>query len=324
MTDHELIDKLLDGTLSKDEYARLRKKVNSMSDSQIVEWIDSSSDNRECDIPEEAFDRVRNGLHAEIRHTLWRRRLSRWTVVAAMIMVPLLLAGMLYFYHRSARLDAYDNMLGSTTSIATGEDESMTVILPDGTKAFMEPVSTIDYAMSEFSDISRSISFTGEAFFDVVHRDGTPFVIQTEAMTVTVKGTSFLVSAHEGAATMAVYLESGMVELESKLSGMTVTMSPGQYASLDCKDGRFTLSEVDNRNDATAMARGDMIFHDTALKDVLEDIKKQYGVTIRIGCPEMLDQHFTGYIPSGNLDEALDIIGSLLDCTVTPEITPPN
>ena len=85
------------------------------------------------------------------------------------------------------------DVLFSTLSIPRGGEYQ--VVLPDGTKVWMNAASTLRYP-TRFTGNERKVFLNGEAYFEVVKNARMPFrVIVDTDMTVQVLGTHFNIKA---------------------------------------------------------------------------------------------------------------------------------
>lgn len=313
MMEKELYQKMLDGRLTKAELDEFRRRVAMMTDDSLNEMIDSGVSNSQLPSAQ-ALCHIRENINLQIEKYLRRRHFMRILSMAAMILLPLTIGCLVFFYIRFSNISDYSGLISSEFSISTTADEYLKIALPDGSTADLDPSSELSYSMKNFSDIGRTVSFSGDAFFDIASKSGVPFYIDAEGVTVIVKGTSFMLSAQPGADKVALYLETGKVELLSKITGKSISVRPGQLAMMNYPDGNFELCRADNRNDARAIARGDLIFQNTPLGEVLNAIEHEYGIEINTS-ENIADNTFTGYIPANNLDEAVRLLESSLNCS---------
>ena len=75
--------------------------------------------------------------------------------------------------------------------------------------------STLTMA-KDFNEQSREVTLEGEAFFDVSHNPGKPFIIHTTSMNVRVLGTVFNVKAYPADKLAETSLLKGSVEITLK------------------------------------------------------------------------------------------------------------
>ena len=118
------------------------------------------------------------------------------------------------------------------------------VILPDGTKVWLNSASSLTFPTS-FAGIERSVTLTGEAYFEVSHLDvaqpssgrevpGTkmagnvPFLVTANGVQVQVMGTHFNVNAYTEETLLRTTLLEGSVKVTKETT--SVILKPGQQA----------------------------------------------------------------------------------------------
>ena len=69
------------------------------------------------------------------------------------------------------------------------------VQLADGTQVWLNAASTLQYPAS-FNGSDRTVTLTGEAYFEVAQDASKPFFVKVNGMTVQVLGTHFNVNAY--------------------------------------------------------------------------------------------------------------------------------
>jgi len=74
--------------------------------------------------------------------------------------------------------------------VVAGEGIVKEVVLPDGTKVWLNNSATLKYPR-EFSENERNVHLEGEAYFEVTKNRHKPFTVQSGAMCVRVLGTTF-------------------------------------------------------------------------------------------------------------------------------------
>lgn len=86
------------------------------------------------------------------------------------------------------------------------------IVLPDGTKVWLNANSRIKYAM-DFLKGDRKVLLTGEAYFDVVKDPQKRFIVQTSDLAIRVWGTKFNVKAYPEEKTIQTTLVEGSVSI---------------------------------------------------------------------------------------------------------------
>src|SRR5690606_18166904 len=105
-----------------------------------------------------------------------------WRVAAAVV----LLVGLYFLIQWINRpFDVY----------TTGFGEQMTIQLPDESIIQLNSNSTLTWGREWENEGERIVNLEGEAFFQVEHLDGLPFVVNTDDISVHVTGTQFNVNS---------------------------------------------------------------------------------------------------------------------------------
>ncbi len=316
MTDQELYNKMINSKLNPKELAEFKERVSSLSDESLNNLIDSSE--MSSVYPSEAtLENMYANIHVRIGQSRKRPLKYRVLSYAAIIILPLLLGCTIFFYIKSAQLDDYSQLLASEIKISTSEDERLTVLMPDGSTAALEPMSELEYSMKDFNNNGRTVNFSGTAFFNIVNKGGIPFNVDSKDLKVIVKGTSFMFSARMNEESAGLFLESGKVKLISRISGMSVSLVPGDLALLCYPGGDFFIRKADNRNDANAIMRGDLIFYSCSIDSIMSKIADVYSLEYLLENKGIINKPFTGYLPSNNLDEAISIIEYAFKCKIS-------
>lgn len=178
--------------------------------------------------------------------------------------------------------------------VQTANANEFKVTLSDGTTVYLNAGSSLRFP-SQFSKSERRIHISGEAYLSVTKREvegkKIPFVVETDRQEIEVLGTEFNVDAYPGSKKQYVALLHGRVRVKHLKSGEALTLLPGQAS--ESSEG---LS-LDQRSveALSAWHRGDFMFEEATLGDILKQIARWYDV--EIDCPsEALEMKFTGTI----------------------------
>jgi len=197
-------------------------------------------------------------------------RMYRWTVAAAVV----LLIGLgryfwVNFHHASSLAD---------NVISTARGEQREVILPDGSHVWLNSASSIRWAVP-FNEKERSVELSGEAFFDVQHAGKVPFLIHSGAITTTVLGTSFDVTAYPHQKNMTVSVQSGKVKVEAG-SRLLAILEKGRQVSVNA-DASSYQKDVDPLAIA-AWRTGNLVYKDEMLEDIVADLQRVFKDSVEI------------------------------------------
>lgn len=183
--------------------------------------------------------------------------------------------------------------------------------LPDGTKIALNYDSQVTYDPEAFAKGERRIDFDGEGYFQVKKDSRHPFVIHAQGLQVEVLGTVFNLLARNGDTHSELFLEEGSVRLMSVLTGEKVLLSPNQKAVLSVETGHIVVQTMENIAEASAWRKGDLIFCNEPLGNVLRTLEGCYGYKITTDCEDCLTDEFTGILPTWDINEVLEVLEKL-------------
>lgn len=167
------------------------------------------------------------------------------------------------------------------------------IILDDGTEIWLNSASELRYP-SHFAGNERRVRLIGEAYFQVAPNEMMPFIVDTRDMDVKVLGTSFNVSVYPDEASCHATLVEGRVEVEDKVNGERVVLTPGRQALLQGKE--MTVREVNTK--LYSMWRLDRFtFASEDMEGVIRKLSRWYNVDFFFANPSMKQKRFTGSLP---------------------------
>jgi ferric-dicitrate binding protein FerR (iron transport regulator) len=167
-------------------------------------------------------------------------------------------------------------------------------------------------------DAIRDVRLTGQAFFEVVKKVDSPFVLELGDVGLKVTGTSFNASSYKDDPSIEVVLETGKVALfEGTYANAEkfTLLEPGEIAVYRKGSRGFTVERTDVRRH-TSWTTGELIFRDTHLADVFKQMERWYNVKILVEDPEINTYLFTATIKKESLESILRLIEytSNLEC----------
>lgn len=178
-------------------------------------------------------------------------------------------------------------------SINTPVGGQYQVMLPDGSKAYLNSISSIKFP-TRFTGNERKVHITGEVYLEVT-RSKTPFVVDVAGhQKITVLGTQFNVNAYPDEEAIATTLIEGSVKLQNNESGAVTKIKPGQQVRLKGAVTN-TLDHVDVDH-ITAWRKGYFSFNQTPMPEIMRQLSRWYGAKITID-PQVVNETFTGKIP---------------------------
>lgn len=191
------------------------------------------------------------------------------------------------------------NTFTPTTELA-GNGKQTTFLLPDNSEVVLNSGSQIDYKKWNW-DSNRKLELNGEAYFKVAK--GKKFEVNTNLGKVSVLGTQFNVKARKDRFDVVCF--EGKVKVN--FNTQEVILTPGQMVSFEGNEKIVSKTISDAK---PVWLSKELSFEKEKLTAVLEEIQRQYNVTIDAKNIKS-DQLFTGKIPTNNIDIALKTITSI-------------
>ncbi len=274
---------------------------------EIMEWYEASEANREQFLRERRiFDALllhgcdNGGRRGKVLPGLIRRFVMTAVRVAAMVAIAVL-AGLSYHLFRGE-----EQVLMSVVSVPAGQRAD--IILPDGSKVCLNALSTLSYPTT-FSNGSREVNLSGQAYFDVTHDEKAPFTVHAGHYDVRVLGTQFDVEAYQGTDDFCTTLISGSVLVSKGAEGAgaeKVILKPNEKAYLS--DGRLAVAEVEDMS-SLRWREGLVCFNKETFPNIMKQFEKYYGVKIEISPTVNRTDTYTGkFRQSDGLDYALRVL----------------
>ncbi|MDN5287883.1 MAG: hypothetical protein JWR38_4157 [Mucilaginibacter sp.] len=159
-------------------------------------------------------------------------------------------------------------------TIETPQGGQYQVILPDGSKVWLNAFSSLKFPVSFLSQKERRVELSGEAYFEVEHRKDLPFRVVTNKQVVEVLGTHFDINAYPDETLTRTVLLQGAVKLTA--GNNTAVLKPGQQADLQ-RDIKVTYV---NAEDAVAWKNGYFKFDDEKLEAIMGSVARWYDVKV--------------------------------------------
>jgi ferric-dicitrate binding protein FerR (iron transport regulator) len=187
-----------------------------------------------------------------------------------------------------------------TSAISCPPGQHLSCSLPDGSTIELNAVSKVVYRPLWWR-FERKLSFNGEGFFRV--EKGKKFEVVSENGRTIVLGTSFNIYSREREYIVSCF--TGKVKVISITSEETI-LSPDQTASIS-PEGRISLSKEDGPGVSNAWMNNMFRFTGRPLKQVFNEIGRQYAVTIIFNPTQ--DYAYTGYFSKDKpVEETLALI----------------
>lgn len=204
-------------------------------------------------------------------------------------------------------------------TVSTAAMEKREVILPDGSKVFMNQNSSLRYA-NNLSGAERAVYLEGEAFFDVAQQEARPFVVYAKHTQTQVLGTTFDIKAY-AEQPVEVAVLSGKVAVSRKTEDKSANR-------LILTKGRKAIFKTDRQMEEIAIADPNLMawkenvlqFKNVSIRSVMNTLESYYNVKIVIEDSSVASLDYIGYFSnSPRLEDVLDAVVATAPLTWTKE-----
>jgi ferric-dicitrate binding protein FerR (iron transport regulator) len=234
-----------------------------------------------------------------------KRFLFYWQRIAAIILLPLIIGGAVYFIQ--AKHTSNNSVVWQT--IVTPPGVKSHLQLSDGTLVWLNSGSSLKYP-SSFSDKTRNVKLQGEAFFDVAKDAKHPFNVDLGKINIEVIGTTFNTINYEQEGQSEIVLTSGKVKLFEKHENINLLISemkPGQQAIYLKAENTISLKTVDTEK-YTSWIDGKLVFRDDAMTEVVRKLDRWFNVQIEMDDPGIEDYIYTATFQDETIEQILNLI----------------
>lgn len=233
------------------------------------------------------------------------RTVGKWTArVAAVIIMVLFLQELSQFGSKSAK---------------TSFGQKRTFILPDSSKIYLNSNSKISYIRGWKTDKPREIWMDGEALFEVKHtaiknrlRDNDFFIVHVGDLSLTVLGTRFNVKKRRQKT--AITLLEGRIRIEGP-DGLKKILAPGETFVYDKSNETQKLIQ-NEASKISSWIENEMDVEHSSLADLIEILEDNYGYTVQLQDPDLLEKRLSGTIPIRHVNDIIFVIRHTMNVNI--------
>jgi transmembrane sensor len=336
-----LLEKQASGTLSSEDIAELYRLLNNSENISKIEnysdqiWEQSHSGSDVLTSP-----KIWNNINQKLNLTTPEPFVPYRKIVGLQVIkyaaIVLLSVGLTWLFFSSKERAMQNKLSYNEFSVPYGSKS--TLVLPDGTKIWMNSGSKIRYP-EKFAPNDRTIYLEGEAFFDVTHNPQRPFIVKTSDINIKVYGTRFNVKSFPEENIIETALLSGSVEIErTNSTGQVlnnIKMVPNQVVSYLKRKGEF-VSDIPSVNASeqkkvvaivssgkvneiksisispielvTSWKDEQLIFKKENIQNIIVKMQRWYDVKITLQNEDIKKCIFTGTFDKETVEEALDAL----------------
>jgi len=206
-----------------------------------------------------------------------------------------------------------------------------TVVLPDGSKVWLNSGSELSYPPDLSYDGKRLVTLRGEAFFDIRENKENPFYIRAKQINIKVLGTRFNIKSYPDETNVEATLVSGeillyknqgeekavrlnrphqqaIIKSEPSNKNLTGTTKPGKTIPANPAKTERTGIKVDQLEEpslVTSWKEGQLKFKEENFENLSRRLERWYNVNIHFNNERLKDVTFTGTFEKESIEQVL-------------------
>jgi transmembrane sensor len=209
-------------------------------------------------------------------------------------------------------------------TLSTPKGGQYQLVLPDGSQVWLNAASSVRFPTS-FSGTERIVTITGEVYFEVVHNNKKPFIVElppnggVAGGRVEVLGTHFNVNAYDDESSIRTTLLEGSVKVSSgpsyakapageAIGNNTVILKPGEQVSIS-QTSELSQPIPAQTDEVMAWKNGLFQFENTDIKTIMRQLCRWYNVEVEYKTTTLQNEPlFIEISRNKNLSDVLKLI----------------
>ena len=289
-----ILSRILSGEANPEEKEKFYEELGeSEADQELFYeinslWIRASMQNKSLDV-ESAYLEFQGRVRQPLPRTVYSFGI-RAMKYAAILLLILFIGGFAGYYFEGN----LERSNSGTQKFSALKGSVSIVELADGTKIWLNSGSQLTYR-EDIKGHQRLAELTGEAYFEVIHKDNFPLLVKTGKITFRDVGTTFNIKAYPGDNLIETSLVEGKAELLNSKGNSFLTLKPGESA-IYSKDNDRTVMKPIIDNVLSAWRDGKFVIRDQRLEDIFSELSRWYDVRFKFENEKLKDYRFTGNI----------------------------
>ncbi len=309
----ELLDCFMHGELSAEQEHELRTWFKQPGAREVLfqhysqSWTEAEGKKISVEIQNRMFRNIQNRIHAETgrrekRKSVQKLQFRQWLPYAAAVVF---LLGFTTFVHLYLNLaNKTENYSLQTYKVLVDKGQRASVILPDGTKVWLNSHSELTYN-GNYGKGNRQVILSGEGYFEVAKDSTSRFIVKAGEMKVEALGTTFNVKAYQEDKELTTTLFEGKVR--TSIGKDEFILKPDESLSFDKSSRRMVVSD-----DLAAYARmwkeNELVFKGVTMEEVAVMLDRLYNVKVRFASEKVKHYRFSGVIKNNSLENVIELI----------------
>ena len=319
------IDKIIPRTLSGDASNREEKELKDWileEDENYLEFkiIQESARNaykeQKLLITDDTFKKVWDREDAGERNTRFRIGFSIFKTIAvsaaglALILISVFSYRQIVINQEISKRNGQPVMIEKFSPVG----QISKVFLPDGSLVWLNADSKLQYS-SGYGEKTRTVSLTGEAYFEIKNDLIKPFLVKSGNIAITATGTSFNVNTYYNNSDIEIVLDEGELIIENLFSSLIPGMPlktrlvPGNKAIYSLKESIFAIDNINNSFEYSCWKEGILSFRHADFETVINALERWYGVEFTYDGELDSGWNYTGEFNNEYLESVLKALG---------------
>lgn len=324
----------------------IKGEVTPLEREEVISWINKSGENEAyytglmnlvileniskedpaggkitAEMKDDSFRRIKERIAADSgRGTVpvikpAERAGRRWRGIAAAAVVLLAVSAAFNIYQFGTRenitpVTSIPAVDGVINTYYTENGVKGKVMLPDSSVVWLNSGSRITYP-EHFASDKRRVTFEGEGYFDIERAPQWPMeVVTVKGMRVEVLGTIFHIKSYKNDDDEQATLFSGKIDI-SKSDGTQKILTAKELKPLESlrftQKGNALLTPVADTTKKVAWKRGELLFDQTPMPEVIKMLERWHGVEIIAQDPGVLSYRYTASFGSESIVQILEL-----------------
>lgn len=328
----ELLTKKLSGEITLSEQMELSRWLDANSDdarvdAQLSDLVNNNSlpvqSSKQLAKREQNWDKLHQFMAEEpepiviVRKPAKVRSVLKWVAAASILLVAATIV-------IKTQIDTGKQGIRNSNIVATKKGSKSNLVLPDGSKVWINSDSKISYE-DGFGKTHRTLSLTGEAYFDVVKDAERPFLIHTSELDVKVLGTAFNVRSYPDERNTTTTLVRGSLQVnlngheqqvyvlkpDEKLIVNKEPLQPSKSATDKLEDDIIKLKIVkkDSIPPEAQWTNNNLVFENKRLDEIALILSRWYGVSVEIkGSEKIKAGKYNGFYDNQSIQNVLEAL----------------
>ncbi|GHT59772.1 anti-sigma factor [Bacteroidia bacterium] len=307
-----LLNRFMKGDISSEEKSLLAKWLNTdVSYDEIASlyqarWMETRDSQIPADISERMFRQIKRLIAESERKKAKKPVFIRpWLKYAASVAILIAIGLSVYLYRNGHSSGETLQAVVREYVVSANKGQKSSMILPDGTKIWLNSYTKITY-FSDYGVKDRTLSLTGEAYFEVAKDAEKRFVVKAGEMEVEALGTAFNIQAYNEDSQIVTTLLSGSVQ--TIVAGKTARLAPDQSASFNRGNKQLSINDLDDAANVLMWRNDELVLKNQTLEEIAVILNRLYNVEIVFESDATKKHSFSGIVKNNSLRNVIETI----------------